>query len=57
MFIVVNLDVVLCDNKHILIHSMSWHARSAGQWLTQMPYNKRHLEFKKNAISHMTFAW
>ena len=55
MFIVVNLDVVLHNNKYIPTHSMSWHAMSAGQQLTQMPYEKC-LEFKKNAIGHTTFV-
>ena len=40
MFIVVKMDVVLCDNKYILTHSMSWHAMLASQWLAQMPYEK-----------------
>ena len=40
MFIVVKLDVVLGNNKHILTHFMSWHAMLAGQWPTQMLYKK-----------------
>ena len=34
------MDVVLYDNKYILIHSMSWHAMLASWWPAQMPYKK-----------------
>ena len=40
MFIVVKMDVVLCDYKYILIHSMSWHVMLASWWLAQMLYEK-----------------
>ena len=40
MIIIVNLDIVLCNNKYFLTHSMSWHAMLAGQQPTQMPYEK-----------------
>ena len=48
MFIVVKVDVVLCNNKHILTHSMSWHPRSATQQPTQMLYEKTRRIWKES---------
>ena len=40
MFIVVNLDVILRNIKHILAHSICSHPGLAGQQPTQMSYKK-----------------
>ena len=56
MFIVVKLNGC-CDNKYILnpLHELTCHVSLSAGW--QKCHTKRCLEFKKNAIGCMTFAW
>ena len=55
MFIVINLDAVLCNNKYIPTHSMSWHAMSASWQPTQMPYEKA-LRIQKECYQPYNFC-
>ena len=50
------MDVVICDNKYILnpLHELTYHVSLLAS--QQECHMKRCLEFKKNAIGHMTFA-